>query len=40
MIAVNFGAAMFSWMSFLMTPGMLEERLNLIVTLFLAGVCL
>lgn len=37
-IAVNFGAATFSWVSFLMPASMIEERLNLTVTLFLAEV--
>ena len=32
-IAVNYGAMMFSWASFLLPPGLLEERLNLAVTL-------
>ena len=38
MILVNYGAAMFSWLSFLMPASMIEERLNLIITLFLAEV--
>lgn len=38
MIAVNYGAATFSWVSFIMPASMIEERLNLTVTLFLAEV--
>jgi len=37
-IAVNYGAATFSWVAFLMPAAMIEERLNLTVTLFLAEV--
>ena len=37
-IVVNYFAATFSWVCFLMPAGIIEERLNLVVTLFLAEV--